>query len=76
MHGKTPDLASFDLDLARVQAGPDVDAERANTIRYRERTTDSARGPVERGEKAIATGVHLAARVASQLIAHDAMVGL
>ena len=54
------DLAARQLDLARVQAGPDLEAERAHGVADAAGAADRASRPVERREEAVAGRVDLA----------------
>ena len=55
------------LDLARVQAGADVDSQLADGAGDRAGALDRSRGTVERREEAVPCRVDLAAAKASQL---------
>ena len=73
----SPRMSSPDpLDLARMQAGPDLETERPDAVHDRERAPNGASRPVERGEEAITRRRHLTPAEASELLAHDRMVGL
>src|SRR3954447_11336725 len=53
--------------FAGVQAGPDLEPEWLYRVANRDRAPDRSLRPVERGEKAVARGAHLATAVAHQL---------
>ncbi len=76
MDREPADVVADPLDLARVQAGPDLETERPDAVHDRERTPNGASRPLERGEEAVTRGGDLAPAVASELLAHDRVVGL
>src|SRR5262249_4316775 len=75
-HGDAAELLSDDLALARVQAGPDLEAEVAHRALDRGRAADRADRAVEGREEAVPGRVELAALKAVELRADDPMVTL
>jgi len=74
VHGDPAHVAVAERDLAGVQAGADLDAERARRRLDRERAADGARRPVEGGEEPVAQRFDLVAAEALQLAADGRMV--
>jgi hypothetical protein len=63
-----------DLHLSRVHAGSDREPDRCDTLLDRLRTSDRARGAIERGEEAVTGGVSLVTSEAIDLAADDVVV--
>ena len=63
-----------ELDLARVEAGADLEAEPAHRVADRAGTADRARRAVEGGEEAVAGEPHLLAAEPLQPVADDRVV--
>ena len=72
----TPDPIADHLDLAGVNAGPDLDSERLHALDGGGRTPDGAAGTVEHGEETVADRVNLASTETAQLATHEGMVAL
>src|SRR5262249_43982075 len=70
------DLRSYDLALARVQSGPDVEPELPHPRADLAGGPDAAGRSVESRKKAVARGVDLAAAKARQLPADQAVMGV
>ena len=71
--GDAADLPVEELALAGVEPGAELDAERLDGLPDRLRAADRARRPVEAREEAVARGVDLAAPVAGEQAADDAL---
>src|ERR687895_2915586 len=76
MDGDAPDVVFEHLDLARVQPRADLNAERSDALADGDRRADSAIGPVEGGEHAIAGAVHLPSAMSIELPSDDDVVGM
>jgi hypothetical protein len=67
-----PHSVADHLDLAGVNAGPDLDSERLHAPDRGGRTPDGAAGTVEHGEETVAGRVDLASTETGQLATHEA----
>src|SRR3954470_3462762 len=67
VHGHAADVVSHHLDLAGVQTGANVEAERLHSLGRRRRAADRSGRAVERRQEAIAHRLHLAPPVAVDL---------
>ena len=74
VHGETARLAALELELAERDAGPDVDAERTDSLRDRDGASDRVDRTVERREEAVAGRVVLATTEPTQFPADELMV--
>ena len=72
--GHAADVVADELALAGVEAGPHFDAERPAPGRRSRAHSGSRARAVERGEEAVAHGLHLAAPVALELRANQLVV--
>src|SRR5512134_1034060 len=66
VHGDTSDIAVDRLDLARVAAGSDLEAQRSNRVHDRLRAPHGAGGSIERREEPIPGRVDLPALIAGE----------
>ena len=73
-HGDAADLPVDRLDLARVHARPNLDAERGDRVDDRPRAPDRPSRAVERGEEPVTRRVDLHAPIAGELATHAAVV--
>src|SRR5207247_5170525 len=71
VHGDPADSFTGELDLARVEAGADLEAEPTHGLRDRLRRADRARRTVERCEEAVTGDVDLSASKALEISADD-----
>jgi len=71
-----PDPIADHLDLAGVNAGPDLDSERLHALDGGGRTPDGAAGAVEHREETVAGRVNLASPETGQLATHEGMMAL
>ena len=76
VHRNSANLVVHELDLASVQAGAHLKAERSDGGADGYRASDRPCRAIERGEKAIASRVDLAAPEAVELGPDDLAVGL
>src|SRR5690606_2740790 len=72
--GDAADVVAGDGDLAGVEPGAQLEAERARLLAQRDRAADRARRTVEGGEKAVARVLHLAAAEACERAARRVAV--
>src|SRR6185503_18193143 len=70
----TSHVASRDLDLTRVHAGPDLETQRPNLVDRGLRAPDRPRRAVEDREEPVSRCVYLAAAVLRELGANDRLV--
>jgi hypothetical protein len=70
MNGDPAEVVAYDLALARVQTGSNLDPERLDAVRDGASTADGPGRAVESGEKTIAGGPDLAAAEAHKLPAN------
>jgi len=76
VHGDAAHVVAPQLALAGVQAGADIEAERAQRPADGQRTAHRACGTVEGREEAVARRVNLPAAEAAQLLAYGGVVPL
>src|SRR6266446_4491040 len=76
VHGDAAHVVAPQLALAGVQAGADLEAERAHRLADGQRTAHRACGTVEGREEAVARRVNLPAAEAAQLLAYGGVVPL
>ena len=74
VHRQPADVVTADLDLAGVQADPDLETEIGSRVPDGGRAPDRPRRPVERGEETVARRLHLAAAERLELLADGCVV--
>src|SRR5256885_5072605 len=76
VHGDPAELRPHHLTFARVEAGADLEAERAHALADRARGPHRARRAIEGREEAVASRVDLAPAELRQVLAHQRVVGV
>jgi hypothetical protein len=71
-----PDPVADQLDLAGVNAGPDLDSERLHAPDRGGRTPDGPAGSLEDREETVAGRVNLASAETGQLATHEGVMAL
>src|SRR6185369_1355382 len=74
VYGDAADVATPELDLARVQTGADLEPERVDGGTDRQRAPDGAGRTVEGGEHAVTRHLDLGPAMAHELATHDVVV--
>jgi hypothetical protein len=76
MDRDAPDSVADHLDLAGVNADPDLDSERLHAPDRGGRTPDGAAGTVEHSQETVAGRVNLASTETGQLATHEGVMAL
>jgi hypothetical protein len=76
MDSDPADILTHDLAFAGVDAGADIESERADCVRYSARAANSARRAIEGREKSVAGCIDLTPSKAAELTTDDFMVAV
>ena len=72
--GYPPDAVLGEFDLSGVEADPDTQSERADSVDNRQGAPDGTPGPVERDQEAVSRRVDLPAAKPAKLVTDDVVV--